>query len=351
MILFLFCFVLVSPTVYAKPIGTFSLELSPKQWKSIRLKNVPKDLSLSINVESSGKLAVFLMRSEEYKRFPKLVRPLFHGQVEKSLSFSAKTPALDHYFIVLDNRASTEKRRVIVTVHAIQDLRFNDAEAKSPRGKKEEIKLEPRQELLQVFNEGMSERLRDLERKLHQIFIFKPMPIFVKHCNTPRAFINKDGIVICTEYIFKLQGILKDIEKTTNAILFTFFHEVGHGLLAQWKYPSYDSEEVADEFASVLMIMLGQKDRLLAQAEFFIATSTLSETIGKAFQDDRHPLSVQRARNLIRLLRNPGFIQKWQTVFVPHMQTSLLERLRQQPNTWANSALIDKELASRKLQE
>ncbi len=133
-----------------------------------------------------------------------------------------------------------------------------------------------------------------------------------------------------------------------NALLFTLFHEIGHVLLKQWAYPTYASEETADEFATVLIVMLDQKERLRAQAEFFHADASILELISKALSNDRHPLSGQRARNILRGSEDPGLVRRWQPIFVPHMQTPVLERLRQAPTRWADLALVEQELAARR---
>ncbi len=95
------------------------------------------------------------------------------------------------------------------------------------------------------------------------------------------------------------------------------------------------------------MVMLNMKGRVLAKAEFFAANPSMSELLAKAFKDDRHPLSVQRARNIRRWANDPTLVRKWQTVFVPHMQTALLERLAKQPPDWADLALVNEELERR----
>ena len=133
-----------------------------------------------------------------------------------------------------------------------------------------------------------------------------------------------------------------------NALLFTLFHEIGHVLLEQWAYPTYASEETADEFATVLIVMLDQKERLRAQAEFFHANASILERIAKDSSNARHPPSGRRARDILRWSEDSGLVRRWQPIFVPHMQTPVLERLRQTPTPWADLALVEKELAARR---
>jgi len=47
----------------------------------------------------------------------------------------------------------------------------------------------------------------------------------------------------------------------------------------------------------------------------------------KGDRDDRHPLSVQRARNILGWLDDPDLLKRWQKIFVPHRQTDLLQAM------------------------
>ncbi len=144
-----------------------------------------------------------------------------------------------------------------------------------------------------------------------------------------------------------LADTLGEKKKAANALMFILLHEVGHVLLRQWNYPFYRNEEVADEFATVLMVMFSQKERARSQAEYFAALPMSKEFRQKLSKDDRHPLSVQRARNILRWVDDSALVRRWQPVLVPHMQTDFLERLQQEPTSWTVRALVGQELAAR----
>lgn len=91
--------------------------------------------------------------------------------------------------------------------------------------------------------------------------------------------------------------------------------------------------------------MLNQKERLIATAEYFIKNPWPSETLGKLFGDSGHLLSVQRAQNILTRAGDPQLARRWQKVLIPHTQTNLLKRLRQQPAPWTDLPLVEKELA------
>src|SRR5207302_7774215 len=80
-----------------------------------------------------------------------------------------------------------------------------------------------------------------------------------------------------------------------------FFHELGHTLPNLWGYPFADNEDVADEFATVFMLLAQQQKAALEAAQFSDApTKQRQDALSKLTQDDRHTLSPQRARNIIR---------------------------------------------------
>jgi hypothetical protein len=286
---------------------------------SVRLRNTPEGALVSVEVKTDGDIAVLFVDSQEKNRVKPIGRPLFHSQAESDLSFSVTIPKTGTYFIVFDNRKGDEPRSIEVTVRA---LRGNSAQTA----------------------ESM---LRTFEQQMHKVFVFDTFAIRIAKCGKPNAFSSQAGIVLCAEYAQKLFETLGDKTKASNAFIFTLFHEMGHVLLGQWKYPFFDNEDVADEFATAVMVMMGQKERARSKAEFFAANPSKNEALSKLFRDDRHPVSPQRARNILRWVNDPQLVRKWQPVLVPHMQTNVLESLQRRPNGWTDPALVEKELAAR----
>jgi hypothetical protein len=307
--------------------ATFTIEAPAGQWKALRVEKLPQGASVSVQVQSSGQISVAFISEADYKRSPKAVRPLFHGAAENRLSFSVIIPRGGNYLVVFDNRESTEARAITVTITAVRGKLQRETEA---------------------MHREFDRKLSAFQRQLKQLFIFDTFPIQAKQCGVPQAFSGPSGIVLCQEFAVKLLTTLGDKEKASDALLFTIFHELGHVLLKQWQYPFFDNEEVADEFATSLLVMLGQRARIHAAAEFLAANPSMLEAIAKVYRDDRHPLSAQRARNILHWLRDPLLVHKWQKVFVPHMQTAMLEKLQRQAPSWANHALVKQELVRRR---
>jgi len=318
----IFLWILWLSSAMAEGLATVNLDIPPGKWKPIRLSNLPKDAAVAVQVVSNGEIAVALVDSKGYQRFSEASRPLFLGRVEKRLSFSLSIPVGGDYFLVLDNRSGREPRAVTVTVRA---ARGDASQTKSA----EEV-------------------LKDFEVQLHQFFVFQPFPVGIKKCGSPKAFLGASGIWLCEGYVHHLYDLLKDKQRTMDTLSFSLFHEVARILLVQWGHPSPDSEKVADEFATVLMVMFNQKQRIVATADYFARNSSASEMFSKIFFDHRHPLSAERAKDILNwITRDTELVSKWQKVLVPHMQTALLKKLRQQPTPWTDLPLVEKELADR----
>jgi hypothetical protein len=95
------------------------------------------------------------------------------------------------------------------------------------------------------------------------------------------------------------------------------------------------------------MVMLGHGERVRAMAEVFRADPSLLDALAKTFRDERHSLSESRVQTILSRVDDPSLVRRWQTVFVPHMQTAVLERLKREPTTWSDLALVDRELEAR----
>ena len=182
------------------------------------------------------------------------------------------------------------------------------------------------------------------------LFIFEPFPLQVKRCGTHRMFGGTRDIVLCAESAENLYRILGDQAVARDTLGFAIFHIVADELLSQWLpiLTLAEKETKADEFATVFSLILKQQDRLKSVTTYLIENSTITAAMIKFFGDDRHLLTVPRAKSVLRRLDDPALVLKWQKVLVPHMQTSLLQRLQQRPTAWTDVTLVEKELATRR---
>ncbi len=301
-----------------------NMDVSAGQFKAIRLRALPKNAVVAVRLESDGYISVAVVDTINYLKFKfkKSHHPLFVGQVHKRFGFSVTIPKTDDYYLVLDNRKGRESKSVKVMVNAA-------------RSGADQL-------------ESANKILRTFERQLHRVFVFAPFTFETKQCGEPKAFIEGAGIVLCTEYLYQLYDVLKDKQIAQSALAFSIFHEVGRMLLSEWHHTLSDEKRTANEFATVLMIMVNQGKRAGDISRYLINHPYESKLLRKRLHDLRHPLSVETSRKIIDWLKTPKLVQKWQKVLVPHMQTRLLKKLYQHPTDWTDLPAIKKELAVRR---
>jgi Putative metallopeptidase len=118
-----------------------------------------------------------------------------------------------------------------------------------------------------------------------------------------------------------------------DALSFVYLHELGHTLMRQWGLPLWDNEDAADEFATAFLLM-GKQQKIALQAAQWWASKGAStqDAVAKIWMDDRHSLSPQRARNIIHWVNDANdIVARWQHVFIPHIQTPILESMLHDP--------------------
>lgn len=197
-------------------------------------------------------------------------------------------------------------------------------ENEAPRGRTDH-------DLSRLQSTATSEQLRTalqaMYSQLKQGFIFPDFQTSVRHCGVVNAFSNPN-ITLCAELLeeFQAKGMM-------NAFVFVYLHELGHTLMRQWDLPLWDNEDAADEFATAFLLMGNQKKIALDSAQWWQSEgATTQDAVAKIWMDDRHSLSPQRARNIIRWANNANDItERWQRVFVPHMQTTTLQSMLNDP--------------------
>ena len=179
---------------------------------------------------------------------------------------------------------------------------------------------------------------------LSKSFKFKPFNIFIRYCGIVNAYSNPD-IHMCRELQDDLQA-----RGVAKAWLFVLFHELGHTLVRLWGIPGHGSEDLADEFATYILVLTGQHDIAKSAAVWFINSSSRREALNKMAHYDRHTLSIQRARNiLVWLKQKDDLIQRWNKVMISNMTKYGLLDILENPdkNKTFDAALAKKELRSR----
>jgi hypothetical protein len=270
----------------------------------------------------NNKIQVYLLDLPNYQLFasrrPFKFLPGASGEVRGLGQYAFRVPQDGVYYIVLDNaKAWLMPRSVTLHVDAI----LPDKTAQS---------------------EQLQKILEQQYGMLKKVFVFPEFKTTVRHCGTVNAFSNPD-ITLCVELVEELQA-----KQMGMAVEFVYFHELGHSLMKQWGLPLWDNEDAADEFATAFFLMAKKQDIPLQAAQSFASEgANTQDAVAKIWMDDRHSLSPQRARNIIRWVNNrEELVPRWERVFIPNMQTPVLQSMMHDPQ-FALKDFVQAELTRR----
>lgn len=216
-------------------------------------------------------------------------------RIARQASYTFTAPASGVYYLVLDNRANLIGRDM--TLRVTRNANGPNLRAAA---------------LTQVFEQRYA--------ALKAAFIFPDFDIHVQSCGQANAFSNPD-ITMCAELLDEVAQ-----KGVPAAELFVFYHEVGHSLLNLWQYPGHDNEDTADEFATAILMMLDQQDVVLQAAQWWASQDSQAEVGLVLVADDRHSISIQRARNMLNWLnREDEILSRWMNVMIPNLTDTVLE--------------------------
>jgi hypothetical protein len=115
-----FFFVLVfvfTSLVHAKvQSARLAVDVGAGKWKSIRLRNLPQYSVIKVGVKSNYAIILTFVDEAQYKKYPKIQRPLFQSTVRDKISFAVKIPAAGHYYLVFDNVSGVRDVKLDVTI-------------------------------------------------------------------------------------------------------------------------------------------------------------------------------------------------------------------------------------------
>lgn len=317
-----------TPAAAKEQTAHLNTQVAAGEVQVTRLRDLPDGAYVRVVVEIDGKASVMLL-DEQNVTLPRSARkPLVSGETSDRMSLAARIPAAGNYYVLVDNESGTTERQYSLAITAGVDST-------------------PGSEDMQQKLTRINAEFEQFEQNLRRYFMFDELTFRLARCGTANAYSNADTIVICAEIGPKLREVMGDDAKALDALHFAMIHEVGHVLLQQWGYPFHDNEEVADEFATALLLLFEQGERARSQAEYFSRIPAEKEFALKRSRDDRHPLSQQRARNILGWLGDPMLLQRWQKIFIPHMQTEVLDAMTRSNKAWIERELVARELALR----
>ena len=302
--------------------ATVNTVVEAGKWATARLGNLPAGASLGIKVTADGAFGVLLIDARDVKNFPDVERPLFKGRASRSLKFSVVVPRAGAYYLVIDNRTGNARRDVTIDISAAAPKPAASGNAN-------------------LFES----QLKSIEASLKRVFTAVTLDIGTRRCGRAEIHSTPGGVIICTEYVRKLIKMTKDKALASSVMLFVLMREVGRIVLVQWDHPTAGDDATIDGFATALMVILGQAERVHAQAEYFAAI-TAGSALHVAWAG-APPLSAECAGVVLGWIGDTDHLLAWQAILVPRMRTEYLLRLNRAPKPWTDRVLVIRELARR----
>lgn len=307
---------------------SYSIDVPSGQWKTVRLQNLPKDVLVAMAVKSDGPLTVGFLDAPDQKQFPRISHPLFWSQLESKLGFSVTIQQQGDYYVVLDNREGAVKRQVRLTAQA--KLGGTAAQA-----------------LMNAQLRKVELQLQSLVQKLNQTFVFDPVPIQVKTCDRQQPFERAGNVTLCLQYARQLMQTFQDKTQASDALVYSMFQEMAQLFQSQWRLETSDPSTTLDELTTVLMLTFRLDANVRAYSQTVINHPMLTASLGDTFNDPLHPLTAERAQRVLKWTTDPTLVHHWQARLVPHMQTKMLQHLKDHPQPWSDPSLVEKELSTR----
>lgn len=293
-------------------------------WKTVRLRSLPADAGLRVEATSEESVTIVLTDHAGFISYPQINEPLlFKGQVVKNLSFTARIPHSDNYYILVDNRNGNKEQSVQLHIEASSS--FSDIGEPPPQS---------------IPITDIESRLRSFIAQLQKLFVFNAFRFAVQDCQATPPPPSSSHFIVCTDRIKELENLTSDSE-SADILLFTLLHETAHRLLDQWQYPFADNKEIADEFAVTLMVVLQQERRLENVVQYLQQHKDNARLISGLFADDRHRFVLSSPENLLALRDNREKKQRWLKFLFPHIQPDVMTKIRQQASPNLDSMPLD----------
>lgn len=200
-----------------------------------------------------------------------------------------------------------------------------------------------------ALSDASRQRLKlSFEKSFHKIQSYFNVPEFnfaLRPCGDLNAMSMRGtgDIVFCSELFFGLHR--RGLKGAVEAIL---WHELGHSLLDLMGLPNSSNEETADEFAIVMLLWEGRQEKALDWIKYYGGRNAAAEAQHIIHKGDRHPLSIQRIRNIERILSRPSeIVSAWNNLLYSKLSAAALRKIIDNPGRFHEREKAQKELASR----
>lgn len=291
---------------------TVASAVAPSQFKLIPIGQLKAGDQFAVQVDAANKVynditACVATESEARSYTPK---GQCRGQIRTKTPIVLKEQAAadGSYFIILDNSyAALITKQLTVTITTRKALA--PAELANIKGGLERV-----------------------QASMTAMFEGSDFNLIVKPCGQSNAFSdNKTAdITVCTEFMHDMS-----VQKNTGAMVAVLLHEYGHSLLNKWGEPGSSEEDMADQFATALLLRSGDNGRRLLQdwIGFWVRQDSQAEAQNQIKRGDTHTLSIQRARNIQTAMNFPDdFTRRWNKMLYRHMTRDALAKIVAKPN-------------------
>jgi hypothetical protein len=245
------------------------------------------------------------------------------GETKKIAPFRvmAKIGALGPYYLVLDNRfAGVIEKKVAYQIAMVK-------------------RLTPQQ------SDAIRAPLMKGYAALKQQYQFRDFQIHVRSCGQANAFSTTatGDVILCTE-------MYEEMVNRPGAMAAVLLHELGHTLLNLWGSPHYADEDVADQFATIMLLRSGEQGRraIAEWMEWFAGQDSRAQARVMLVNGDTHSLSTQRIRNIQENLKQSAdLIRRWNNVLYPNMTDAALRTAANSPGVFDDADVAKRELTRR----
>ena len=293
----LFTLITATPALAVEKTLPIALELNAAQSKSAHLQNVQAGSVITLAAVANCELWLDLKHKDNGSR-------VFASKMPREWSTIVSIAEAGEYLLYFHNRGD------------------------APCSFKGELKVS----LTSAGENSIQQQLKRLSEQLQTVFIMDAIDYQLVDCDSSNSYARGSKVLLCRQHLETLRDNAPTTEAAQHLIFFTLMHETAHVLLTQWRYPFSNNEDVVDEFGVVLTRLMKRDAAIEAQASYFEEQPSKSEYEHILKNDDRHTLSIQRARNLRGWAADKTLLARWMPFLIPHIETNHLKALRQTPN-------------------
>lgn len=307
--------VTVSRNMAAEPFNQ-SLVVNPSSYTVLKLPgtgNANDSYKIGIRANNAiyKDITAFIVDDQNLNLFKQgyQFRGIGYQKAVTPFYIQGSTFTVGNHYLVLDNRyAALISKKIDISIESKFQLSDDDAQ---------KIK-----DIFVNFYSNLKEQIN-----------YPDFNINVDTCGEANASSNAQNgdIKYCAEMIYKLTK-----SRNSGALAGIFLHEVGHSVLRLWEMPGNNNEDIADEFATYMMMSSGPKGQAFLQGylDFWAEMIPLSQAEARNMivNGDRHSLSIQRIRNIREnIIAGEAFMKKWNRLLYPHFTNQGLQKIIDNP--------------------